>query len=85
MMVDRRTLPLQSTTPSQSPVKHALPPVPVEFVFAGPVPSALKLQFVRPQIRPCQSALTVKLVVLPGEAWKPPNPGPVPACVKMAG
>lgn len=75
----------QFKTPPQSPEMHAAPAPLLPFKLLAPLPAVLKLQFVRPHILPCQSALTVKLTVFPGASSKPPIPGPVPAWVKIAG
>ena len=80
-----RTATLQSTTPKQSPVLHAAPPPLFPPVLLGPVPAELKLQFVRPHTRPCQSWPTVRLRVVPGPRRKPLVPGLVPACVANPG
>ena len=67
-----------STTPKQSPVLHAAPPPLLPPVFLGPVPSALKLQFVLGQTRPCQLWPTVRFRVEPAVSSKPVVPGLVP-------
>lgn len=74
------TVPMQLTTPPQSPVVHALPVPPL-----GPVPALLKLQFVRPQTRPCHASPTLNVLVLPVVSSKPPVPGPLPDCVRIPG
>lgn len=70
-----------STTPKQSPVLHAAPPPLLPPVLLGPVPAALKLQFVLGQTRPCQLWPTVMLRVSPAPSLKPFVPGLVPDCV----
>lgn len=75
----------QLNTPPQSPVVQAAPPPLFPFKLLAPVPAALKLQFVLPQTRPCQSPLTIKLLLDPGVSSKPPVPAPVPACVPIPG
>jgi hypothetical protein len=75
----------QLKTPPQSPVEQAAPAPLFPFKLLAPVPAALKLQFVLPQTRPCQSALTVRLLLDPGGNSNPPVPAPVPACVPIPG
>ena len=75
----------QFNLPKQSPVVHDAPLPLTPLSWLGPVPLALKLQFVRPQIRPCQSQETRKSAVLPGGSSKPPVPGPWPCWVPTPG
>lgn len=80
-----RTVKTQLRTPAQSPVVQAAPPPLLPFKLLAPVPSSLKLQFVRPQTLPCQSALTVNSLTSPEASSNPPVPAPVPACVPIPG
>jgi hypothetical protein len=75
----------QLKTPPQSPVVQEAPPPLFPFRLLAPVPAALKLQFVLPQTRPCQSVLTIKLMLDPEASSKPPVPAPVPAWVPIPG
>lgn len=75
----------QLKTPPQSPVEQAAPAPLFPFKLLAPVPAALKLQFVLPHTRPCQSPLTVRLLLDPGGNSNPPVPAPVPACVPIPG
>ena len=76
---------MQFTMPLQSPVLQALPPPLFPPMLAGPVPAALKLQFVLPHTRPCQSEPTVKFLLAPVANLKPLVDGGVPAWVAMPG
>lgn len=82
---DQLTVSIHSKTPPQSPVLHAFPPPFFPFKLLAPVPIALKLQFVLPHTRPCQSAATLNSLFSPGCSSNPPVPGPVPDCVPIPG
>lgn len=69
----------------QSPVRHAAPFPLTPFKLLGPVPLALKLQFVRGHTRPAQSQLTSTVEQLPATSSKPPVDGPTPFWVPMPG
>lgn len=79
------TVKTQLKTPPQSPVLQAAPDPSCPLRLLAPLPSTLKLQFVLPQIRPCQSALTSNSLLLPDASSNPPVPPPVPFCVPIPG
>lgn len=80
-----RTVNMQSSLPKQSPVVQAAPPPFTPLRLLGPVPSALKEQFVLPHILPCQSALTHNCTLKVVSSSNPPVPGPMPFWVPMPG
>lgn len=77
-LLESHTVTMQPSAPLQSPELQALLPLLA-------VPCALKVQFVRPQIRPCQFSETVCDLFEPGDNSNPVLEGPVPAWVRIPG